>query len=86
MMEGKTTLCQYDVDSNCKVYLADGNKQFSNMFGGGIGFPQRRSDGMVLPKKDIRHQVTFYKYPKVDSFDMYRTNVGNSIGKNIVDI
>ena len=82
-MEGQTTMCQYDVDGQCRVYLADGTRQFSNMYGAGIGYPQRRSDGIVLPKSQIKHHITFYKYPKVDSFDMYRSNVGTSISRNI---
>lgn len=58
------------------MYLADGNQLVDRMYGTGIGYPQRRSDGIVLPKKQLVFDVTFYTYPKVDSFDMYRTNVG----------
>ena len=46
----------------------------------GVGYPQRRSDGMQLPKKESDdYQITFYKYPKVDSFDLYRNWVGNTV-------
>jgi hypothetical protein len=38
-MDGKTTMCQYDVDGQCKVYLADGINQFNNLYGAGIGYP-----------------------------------------------
>ena len=85
VMHEQTTLAQYDVNSDCKLYLADGNYLIDRMYGTGIGYPQRRSDGIILPKKQNTFDVTFYKYPKVDSFDMYRTNVGSSISKNILD-
>lgn len=35
---------------------------------------------MQLPKKQSDdYQVTFYKYPRVDSFDLYRNYVGTTI-------
>jgi len=80
-MDGNTQLCQFDVDKNSKVYLSDGNRQFSNLFGAGIGYPQRRPDGILLPQKEVRHDVTYYKHPKVDGFDLYRTYVGNTLCK-----
>ena len=39
---------------------------------------------MQLPKKDLVHNVTFYKYPKVDSFDLYRNSVGDHVLKNLI--
>ena len=82
-MEHKT-ISQYDVDDNARLYMADGRKVLAKTFGAGIAYPQRRSDGMMLPKKDLRFDVTFYKYPRVDSFDLYRNYVGDTILKNII--
>lgn len=84
-MSGKSQLAQYDVDSSCRIYMADGARTTQRMFGAGIAYPQRRSDGIILPKKEIKHEITFYKYPKVDSFDLYRTNVGYSVCRGIVN-
>ena len=39
---------------------------------------------MVLPKKELVHDVKFYKYPKVDSFDLYRNTVADSILRQIL--
>lgn len=79
-MDGKTTLAQYDVDDFCRVYTADGLRTFSKLYGMGVGYPQRRSDGMQLPKRQSDdYQYTFYKYPRVDSFDLYRNYVGTAI-------
>ena len=39
---------------------------------------------MMLPKKDLRFDVTFYKYPRVDSFDLYRNYVADTILKNLL--
>ena len=79
-MDGNTTMAQYDVDDLSRVYHADGRRTFSRVYGMGVGFPQRRSDGMQLPKKESDdYQITFYKYPKVDSFDLYRNWVGNTV-------
>ena len=38
----------------------------------------------MLPKKDLKFDVTFYKYPRVDSFDLYRNYVGSTILDNIL--
>jgi hypothetical protein len=78
------TISQYDVDDYSRLYLADGHKVLAKTFGAGIAYPQRRSDGMMLPKKDLKFDVTFYKYPRVDSFDLYRNYVGDTILKNIL--
>ena len=75
-----TTLTQYDVDDLCRIYHADGQRTFSRMYGVGVGYPQRRSDGMSLTQKESEdYQVWFYKYPKVDSFDLYRNWVGSTV-------
>ena len=39
---------------------------------------------MLLPKKDLNFDVTFYKYPRVDSFDLYRNYVGDTILKHLL--
>ena len=78
------TISQYDVDDASRLYLADGSKVLSKTFGAGIAYPQRRSDGMLLPKKDLKFDVTFYKYPRVDSFDLYRNYVGDTILKGLL--
>ena len=39
---------------------------------------------MVLPKKENTPEFKFYKYPKVDSFDLYRNYVGEVILKSIL--
>jgi hypothetical protein len=72
------------VDDNSRLYLADGRKVLSKTFGSGIAYPQRRSDGMLLPKKELKFDITFYKYPRVDSFDLYRNYVGDTILKGLV--
>ena len=83
-MVDRKTVCQYDVDDCSRLYTADGRKVLAKTFGSGIAYPQRRSDGMMLPKKDLKFDVTFYKYPRVDSFDLYRNYVGNTILDNIL--
>ena len=82
-MQEKVSVGQYDVDSDCRLYVADGQRVLSKVFGTGIAYPQRRCDGIVLPKRDLVHKVTFYKYPKVDSFDLYRNYVGGQIVRNL---
>lgn len=57
--------------------MADGERVLTNTYGAGIAYPQRRSDGMVLPTKFQQNNAKFYKYPKVDSFDLYRNTVGD---------
>lgn len=64
--------------------MADGRHVLKKVLGAGIAYPLRRSDGMQLPKKDLIHKVTFYKYPRVDSFDLYRNFVGDHILKNLL--
>ena len=39
---------------------------------------------MLLPKGENKPEVKFYKYPKVDSFDLYRNYVGEVILKSII--
>lgn len=34
---------------------------------------------MQLPKEELIHDITFYKYPRVDSFDLYRNGVADAI-------
>ena len=82
-MVDRVTLSQYDVDDDCRLYTADGKHVLARVFGAGIAYPQRRSDGMLLRKKDLRFDVTFYKFPRVDSFDLYRNFVAEVILKNI---
>lgn len=76
-MVGRKHLCQYDADDNCRLFLADGERVLANTYGAGIAYPQRRSDGMILPAKGNNPTYKFYKYPKVDSFDLYRNTVGD---------
>lgn len=83
-MIDRKTVCQYDVDDKSRLYTADGRKVLAKTFGSGIAYPQRRSDGMMLPKKDLKFDVTFYKYPRVDSFDLYRNYVGSIILDNLL--
>ena len=83
-MIDRKTVCQYDVDDSSRLYTADGRKVLAKTFGSGIAYPQRRSDGMMLPKKDLKFDITFYKYPRVDSFDLYRNYVGSIILDNIL--
>ena len=83
MMQATTTMCQYDVTTKSKLYLASGSKILNRVYGTGIGYPVRRSDGIILKESEKKQSVTFYKYPKVDSFDLYRTNVGMNISKSI---
>ena len=83
-MVDRKTICQYDVDNASRLYTADGRKVLAKTFGAGIAYPQRRSDGMMLPKKDLKFDITFYKYPRVDSFDLYRNYVGSTILDNIL--
>lgn len=64
--------------------MADGRNVLKKVLGAGIAYPMRRSDGMQLPKKDLIHKVTFYKYPRVDSFDLYRNFVGNHILNSLI--
>jgi hypothetical protein len=79
-MEGTATLAQYDVDDFSRLYLANGNQLLAKVFGLGIGYPQRRGDGMVFSKKQTSDfNFTFYRYPKVDSFDLYRNYVAGVI-------
>ena len=72
------------MDGECRIYMADGRHVLKKVLGAGIAYPLRRSDGMQLPKKDLIHKVTFYKYPRVDSFDLYRNFVGDHILKNLL--
>lgn len=83
-MIDRKTVCQYDVDDKSRLYTADGRKVLAKTFGSGIAYPQRRSDGMMLPKKDLKFDITFYKYPRVDSFDLYRNYVGSIILDNLL--
>lgn len=83
-MVSRKHLCQYDADDNCRIYLADGERVLSNTYGAGIAYPQRRCDGMVLPVKFYSPTYRFYKYPKVDSFDLYRNTVGDLILRDVL--
>ena len=84
MMTDNKTVIQYDVDDFSRIYLANGTQIFSKIFGLGIGYPQRRSDGMIFSKKlSNDFNFTFYRYPKVDSFDLYRNYVGGVILKKL---
>ena len=83
-MVNKTTVTQYDVDERCRLYTADGKNVLPKVLGTGIAYPQRRSDGMLLPKKDLKFPNWFYKYPRADSFDLYRNSVGDTILRNLV--
>ena len=49
-MADRTHITQYDVDEQCRLYTADGKNFLPRVFGAGIAFPQRKSDGMALSK------------------------------------
>ena len=83
VMVDRVTMSAYDVDADCRLYTADGKTVLSKVFGAGMAYPQRRSDGMQLPVKDLRFDITFYKYPRVDSFDLYRNYAAVLILKKV---
>jgi len=39
---------------------------------------------MLLPKKDLKFPNWFYKYPRADSFDLYRNSVGDAVLRNLL--
>ena len=69
------------MDKLCRPYLADGRHVLTKMFGSGIGYPQRRSDGMCLGNYQSEW---FYQYPKVDSFDLYKGYVAETLLKHLL--
>ena len=72
------------MNDQCQLYTHKGNEVIQRIFGSGIAYPQRRSDGMILKKKELVFDVKFYKYPKVDSFDLYRNSVADTILRNLI--
>lgn len=53
-MYNGVNLCQLDTSSSMRLYLASGKHVTRNVYGIGIGYPQRRSDGIVL-KQNEKH-------------------------------
>ena len=67
-----------------RLYTASGKHLINNIYGVGIGYPQRRSDGMMLKSSDSH--LKFYKYPKVDSFDLYKGHLGDVFLRKVLDL
>lgn len=72
----KVPFTQFDVDSKCRVLLADGYT-LSKIFACGIGYPVRTKDGMIslAPGKNN---------PRADSFSLYMNFVGDTILKGVL--
>lgn len=67
---------QFDVDSKCRIVLADGSV-LTKCFACGVGFPVRTKDGLAGTKGEATN-------PRADSFSLYMNTVGEILLKSII--